>query len=114
MDKGQLITNLNNAVRLVYLTYDYAANSDVIDKQRVEMLEYEIGEHCSIIINSLKKPINLTPPSYSPVIPVIQPTQQPTAPAYTNQALEDPSWYKNLQPREVGDEEVASMGRSDT
>jgi hypothetical protein len=95
MDKGQLITNLNNAVRLVYLTYDYAASVDTIDPQRIAMLEQEIGEHANIILNSLKKPSNYTPP-------LAQAVQQPfpVAPAQ--------------QERQIGDEEVSSMARGDT
>jgi len=101
MDKGTAITNLNNAVRLVYLTYDYAANVDTLEAQRKQLLEQEIAEHASIIINSLTKAPYTTPLGNIGVVQVQQPK-------------EDLSWLHDVQTRSVGDEEVGSLGRSDT
>lgn len=93
MEQKLLIENLNNAVRLVYLTYDYAGAGSDTSPERIKQLESEIIEHCNQILKTFGNAPEPTPAKSVP-----------------NPKSTDLGWLDDLG--KVGtDEELASMAR---
>jgi hypothetical protein len=98
MEQKLLIENLNNAVRLVYLTYDYAGANPDTPPERIKSLETEIVDHCNQILKTFKQP----------VVPF--PSEPLTAKATPTPQSADLSWLDTIG-KTATDEELASMAR---
>lgn len=100
MEQKALIDNLNNAVRLVYLTYDYAGGGATNNPDRIKELESEIVDHCNLILKSFAKTQTPYPPEQVTTVTTVSPLNKE----------EDLSWLDEVG-KVATDEEVASMAR---